>query len=342
MVKNSPPLSQKTGEGKTKKMKNVIKNFVIIFVLLIGFTLFVLSNQTLGWRAFIVTSASMEPAVGTGSLVVTQYKHPNTLSKNDIITFIPPIKTHAFITHRISKVSQNKSLTTFKTKGDNNKNEDKWTLAGGGVVGKVTYIIPYLGFFMSFVQSKIGILLFILLPAVYIIIDEIFNIAKTIKHHKKKIIPANEISTTALLIFLSSIFFPLQPAYALLSDSAGLTNNTFTVNSITPTVTPFEFPSCKDPHGTIISSYKTGRHEIIGVGLLIGSDTVYQLTEGSKEKVLQCFCPESGPGIQTNWIKTTEIERFKFDGWPHSITSGLSWNLDDNPYVAQNIEYTCN
>lgn len=83
-------------------------------------------------------------------------------------------------------------------------------------------------------------------------------------------------------------------------------------------------------------------HEIIGVGLLKGSDIVYQLTKNSKEKVLQCYCSESGRGIQTNWLKTREIEKYKLLGWPYSIVSGTGWNLDAGSYVAQNIDYICN
>ena len=78
------------------------------------------------------------------------------------------------------------------------------------------------------------------------------------------------------------------------------------------------------------------------MGLLKGSDTVYELTKNSKEKVLQCYCPLAGTGIQTNWLRTSEIDKYKTAGWPYSIVSGLVWNLDDSPYVAQNIGYVCN
>lgn len=144
--------------------------------------LFFLSNQFGGFRLFIVSSASMEPAIPTGSLLLTRYINPKELQIGDIITFIPPINNTEFVTHRITTTTHQENLSTFITKGDNNPNEDLWILAGGGIVGKVIFAIPLLGYFFSFTQSKIGIIFLILLPAVYIIVDEITKITKLIKN----------------------------------------------------------------------------------------------------------------------------------------------------------------
>lgn len=131
----------------------------------------------------------MEPTVKTGSLILTKYTNPKELQKGDIITFLPPEQNAEFITHRITKADHQKNLSTFRTKGDNNANEDLWRLAGGAVIGKVIYTIPYLGFPLSFVKSQVGIILFILFPAVYIIITEVMTIGQTIRKHKKKTEP---------------------------------------------------------------------------------------------------------------------------------------------------------
>lgn len=328
-------------------IRKLLKSIIVSNVVLFGLLLIIFSHQIAGWHAYVVSSASMEPTIKIGSVILTHYVHPSTLHEKDIITFIEPSKERRIVTHRIKKMTQKDKITIFKTKGDKNKNEDTWTLAGGGVVGKVVYIIPYLGHFISFVQSKIGVILFILLPATYIIIDEIFNVINTIKHHRKKNKIVQGVVALLLVSFTGIIIYSTPPSYALLSDSAILANNSFTINITSPTPTqtptpiPTEFPSCSSPEGKIISSYKTGLHEIIGVGLLKGSDVVYQLTDSSKDKVLQCFCPEAGIGIQTNWLKTQELDKYKNNGWPYSVNSGLSWNLDDSPYVARNTEYPC-
>jgi signal peptidase len=167
-------------------MKIILRNILIGFLLIAGGTLFMLNNQLGGFRVFIVSSSSMEPAIATGSLIVTHYVHPTQLQKEEIITFIAPTKDREFVTHRITSVSHKQDLSVFKTKGDNNKSEDSWMLAGGAVVGKVTMTIPYLGFIVAFIKSKIGILLLILLPALYIIVDEVYSIIKLINHNKKQ------------------------------------------------------------------------------------------------------------------------------------------------------------
>lgn len=423
-------------------MKIFLKTIAILFVFLFGFSLLIVSRQIGGWRIFNVMSSSMEPSILTGSVVLTKYYHPSTLKEKDVITFIPPTRDKAFITHRISNISKRDNIIVITTKGDNNKNIDKWKLAGGGVVGKVLYSMPYLGYLMSFAQSKIGILVFILLPATYIIIDEIKNILKTIKHHKNKSKTINA-SVSVLIFFVNLAIYSPNPTYALISDNTNLVRNKYTVfipltapsldmrlskdkkiliykinnlgkfnnlnylltyihgadnikdgingievlnsqnefsgeivlgtcsekscvyhsrvrdieltvvlkdasgrevvlkGKVENSIDPDEFPSCTAPEGKIIAGYKTGKHEIIGIGLLSGSDYVYQLSENTKEKVMQCYCSQNGRGIQTNWIRTDDIEGYKSKGFPFSIQSGSSWNLDSESYAAQNVEYKC-
>ena len=165
-------------------MKRKLKHTIIGILLIMGGVFFILSYQIGGFRAFIVSSSSMEPAIPTGSLLITQYASPHTLQRGDTITFLPPTKEKEFVTHRIIKAYHQKDLSTFVTKGDNNNNEDPWKLAGGAIVGKVMVTIPYLGYLFSFTQSKLGIFFFILLPAVYIIIDELYSVMKTVREHR--------------------------------------------------------------------------------------------------------------------------------------------------------------
>ncbi len=221
-------------------MKRIIEVLLIVIVLFFGASVFLLSNHIGGWRAFIVLSPSMEPTLKTGSLIISRQARPGTLKVGDVITFIPPVKNRQFITHRIQEIYHNKSVIAFKTKGDKNKNEDPWILAGGGVVGQVIFTIPYLGFLMSFIQSKVGIILFILLPAAYIIIDEIFNIINIIKHNRKKNSSTEQIVAIMLFLFLNLLFFTPAYTHGLLTDSVSLSSNSF---SVVVSPTPFPTPS---------------------------------------------------------------------------------------------------
>jgi hypothetical protein len=105
-----------------------------------------------------------------------------------------------------------------------------------------------------------------------------------------------------------------------------------------------DFPSCANPTGTLIVSYESGIHGIVGsTAEYSGSDAVYQT---SKTTLIQCFCPEEGSeGIQTNWWKfsgltQSDINTLKNLGWFY-IPSGAEWGLKSDPYLAKNEKYIC-
>ena len=57
-------------------MKKIIEGVLISILIFFGACLFLFSNHIGKWRAFVVLSPSMEPAITTGSVVITQYSHP--------------------------------------------------------------------------------------------------------------------------------------------------------------------------------------------------------------------------------------------------------------------------
>lgn len=101
--------------------------------------------------------------------------------------------------------------------------------------------------------------------------------------------------------------------------------------------------SCVNPTGTIKVNYESGTHGIVGsLDLYSGKDTVYSIKE---DQLMQCFCEENGTGIQTNWkrvasLDSDEAKILKSEGYI-SVPSGSAWGLEDKPYVAKNIGYTC-
>lgn len=103
------------------------------------------------------------------------------------------------------------------------------------------------------------------------------------------------------------------------------------------------FPSCLNPHGTVIASYAEGTHGIVGYSTAYsGADKVYQVSEG---QVTQCFCGSDGSGIQTNWLNAAdlsqdEIKSMEIAGWIY-VPSGAPWGLTNDPYMAKNSNYSC-
>lgn len=114
------------------------------------------------------------------------------------------------------------------------------------------------------------------------------------------------------------------------------------VSTVYAEVSPPTFPSCSLQSGNgDIAHYDNGLHQIVGAGLLEGTDNVYSQANGN---ALQCFCKEDDGGIQTVWwrigdLTSQEIEGFLNQGWV--LENGLQWNLENTSYLAKNSEFSC-
>lgn len=103
------------------------------------------------------------------------------------------------------------------------------------------------------------------------------------------------------------------------------------------------FPSCLNPQGDVKVEHKNGIHGVPGdTNTYTGIDTVYYLTE---DTLTQCLCPTNGNAIQTNWWNVKSLEQDEIDslvnqGWIF-VPSGSAWGLQEDPYLAQNIKYSC-
>jgi signal peptidase len=138
-----------------------------------------------GLKALDVKTGSMNPTIRTGSLIfswpVSSYK------VNDIIVFHWS-NTKELVTHRIVGVNPN-NKNYFQTKGDANKTPDMGLISSDQIVGKVLLTLPFLGYAISFVQSGIGLIIFIAIPSFLIICAEILNIKNELKKVKRVRLP---------------------------------------------------------------------------------------------------------------------------------------------------------
>jgi len=113
-----------------------------------------------------VEGTSMLPTLRTGDLVFLSPANPNTLKKGDIIAVHVPAQdrtTYALpanVVHRIVRVERSSGQLVFITKGDNNPGNDVFTTAPSNVVGRLRYVVPGVGFFFLFLQSRQGEIFF--------------------------------------------------------------------------------------------------------------------------------------------------------------------------------------
>lgn len=123
------------------------------------------------YKVFVVQSGSMEPTIMTGDVIVV--KDSNEYVVGDIITF-NDIHSRR-VTHRIfDNVSGSDS--DFVTKGDANRTEDNAVVSKSNIIGKVVYTIPSLGYLFVFAKKPIGIIIFLIIPSVLILFDEVFKL----------------------------------------------------------------------------------------------------------------------------------------------------------------------
>jgi signal peptidase len=126
-----------------------------------------------------VYTGSMEPAIPVGGIVVIKPVNPETLREGDIICF--RLSESTSVTHRIINVTDE----GFKTKGDANEDPDQGIVEKENIIGKVIFIIPFIGYLGYFVRTPIGFILLIILPASLIIIMETRNIAKGLRKQEQ-------------------------------------------------------------------------------------------------------------------------------------------------------------
>lgn len=130
------------------------------------------------YQVLVVQSGSMEPTIMTGDVIVIKKSYE--YKTGDVITFND---THSRrVTHRISaNVSGKKD--EFVTKGDANRTEDNAVVNISDILGKVVYTIPDLGYFIVFAKKPVGIAIFLIVPSVLIVLDEIIGLFFRRKNH---------------------------------------------------------------------------------------------------------------------------------------------------------------
>lgn len=151
-----------------------------LFYLAVAFIVLLLLSSILpipgGVKTFVVQSGSMEPSIGTGSVVVV--KGAESYAVGDVITFGPRSKTKPPTTHRILEVKEDGN---FVTKGDANEEEDIRTVSRYEVIGKVIVSIPWVGYAVAAAQKPWGFAVIVVIPAVIIIWEEIGKIRGEIR-----------------------------------------------------------------------------------------------------------------------------------------------------------------
>lgn len=140
------------------------------------------------YSMYTIVSPSMTPNINVYDIVIDKkVENFSELQVGDVITFISTssISNGMTITHRIVDIIETEEGTKYKTKGDNNLTADYSLVTQDKVIGKVKFRIPQLGRVQFFLSSKGGWLIIILIPALIIILSDIFKLFKLVDIKKR-------------------------------------------------------------------------------------------------------------------------------------------------------------
>ena len=164
-----------------KTVYYILLGCLVVIALLLIVSVFPITGN---FKVLTVLSGSMEPAIGTGSVVVV--KPSDNYGIGDVITFGEETKTKTPTTHRIYEMRVQSGEPIYITKGDANNAPDQKEIMGDEIIGKVLFNVPYAGYAVNEARKPLGFALIIILPALIIIGDELRKIWKEIMRLKNK------------------------------------------------------------------------------------------------------------------------------------------------------------
>ena len=143
--------------------------------IMIGFIVFASATlpTLLGYTTMVISSGSMDPAIGVGDAVVIRPEvATSSIRVGDVITY-RPFGLEGTTTHRVQAIKEVQERTFFQTKGDANGATDPALVDAKAVYGKVTWTLPKVGYLLYFAGGRWGKLLVFGAPALLLAFWEI-------------------------------------------------------------------------------------------------------------------------------------------------------------------------
>lgn len=184
-----------------KKALKVFFNIIawIILILALIVTLLVFSSDRnngvanlLGYIPLTVESDSMKPTFKKNDMIIVkEVDDINSLKKGDVITFWTIIDGKKVKnTHRIQQVVDENGTKSFVTRGDANDLDDSYNVYGGDIIGQWHNVkIGGFGKVMSFLRTKTGFFVCILIPIALFFLFELYKLILTIVEVKRPAAP---------------------------------------------------------------------------------------------------------------------------------------------------------
>ena len=163
--------------NKIKKILNYICTFIISVLLFLSIILLIQTfinkkevPNILGYKFFVITSGSMEPNIKVKNFIISKEIETKDLQIGDVITYR---QENIFVTHRIIDIYKRNGIYSFVTKGDNNNVKDSKKVKEDDIEGKYVLKVPFIGFILLLIQTKVGLISIIILPILLTILSKL-------------------------------------------------------------------------------------------------------------------------------------------------------------------------
>ncbi|MEF8872372.1 MAG: signal peptidase I [Haloarculaceae archaeon] len=161
-----------------------VAGVLLLVAIIVPFIIYAVPQVAGGEQSYVVLSGSMEPNIGTGDVIITDGVEPDRIESGDVITYRRSGDTRP-TTHRVIEVVGQEDGLAFRTQGDANEDPDQQLVPSEDVEGKVMtvggylFVIPFLGYVITFASSQTGIITLLVVPLVLLIISEIWEVVQS-------------------------------------------------------------------------------------------------------------------------------------------------------------------
>ncbi len=125
------------------KLNNRFVKFVTAPLIIILLVLTILVSGIFHYKLIAVASNSMKPVFSKGDAVLIEYTDPEDIEVGDVLVFR---HNNIIVVHRIVNKGNYNDRYYFNTKGDANDKQDNFNIEEKDVIGKVDYIVKYIGY----------------------------------------------------------------------------------------------------------------------------------------------------------------------------------------------------
>ena len=121
--------------------------------------------HVVGYRALVVHSDSMAPALGGGDLIVSELVRATDVAVGDVVSFRDRSRAGRLVTHRVAAVHRRGTRVAFVTRGDANTGTERWATRADDRLGRRALGLAHTGSALTWLTHPVLVVTLIALAA---------------------------------------------------------------------------------------------------------------------------------------------------------------------------------